>query len=714
MTQRQTKYDFLITSPGTPLPLGSNIINNGIQFSIFSRHARSVSLVLFHGKEPDAAFTEIVLDRNLNKTGDIWHIWIDRLTEGQVYGYRIDGEYRPESGHRFNYNKLLLDPYARALTGNFTWDLNKARGVILNSEHEPLSWNGEDSTYNVPKSIVLASIDNSEKSFLKIPENDLIIYELHLKGYTAHDSSGVNAPGTYTGLTEKIPYLQELGVNAVELLPIQEFDENENAMTNPVTGEKLKNFWGYSTISFFAPKGSYASKGNTGEQVKEFRDMVKKFHESGIEVILDVVFNHTHEGSYRGPTLSFRGIDNSIYYILEENSWDYKNYSGCGNTFNCNHPLVRQFIVDCLRYWVIEMDVDGFRFDLASILGRDQDGEMLNNPPLIEWIEEDPILRDRKIIAEAWDAGGAYQVGEFPGRWSEWNGRYRDDVRRFWRGDSGLKGAFATRLTGSSDLYFSSSPTRSINFVTCHDGFTLNDLVSYSQKHNIENGELNKDGENNNYSFNFGTEGPSDDKQTEDLRIRSIKNFIATLFLSLGIPMLLAGDEFRRTQKGNNNSYCQDNEISWIDWNLVEENREIFEFTKKMISFRKKHQIFRKHSFFTGKNSESHGKPDIIWYNERLNSPKWDSDENILALYLNGEYAPDTMGNRDRDIFMAFNATEEDKAFRLPMPYSGFKWELIIDTSRRNGNDITEEGKGIVINGDSVKVNRNSMVVLLA
>jgi len=714
MTPKQTKYDFLITSPGTPLPLGSNIFNNGIQFSIFSRHARAVSLILFHSNDTDSDFTEIVLDKNLNKTGDIWHIWIDRLKKGQVYGYKIDGEYRPEEGHRYNFNKLLLDPYSRAITGNFKWDLDKARGVILNSEHEALSWNGEDSTYHVPRSIVIEGIDNSEKSFLKIPENELIIYELHLKGFTAHGSSGISNPGTYMGLTEKIPYLKKLGVNAVELLPIQEFDEYENIMVNPVTGEKLKNFWGYSTISFFAPKGSYACSGNTGEQVREFREMVKKFHEAEIEVILDVVFNHTHEGDYRGPTLSFRGIDNSIYYMLEENNIEYKNYSGCGNTFNCNHPLVRQFIVDCLRYWVIEMDVDGFRFDLASILGRDQDGEMLNNPPLIEWIEEDPILRNRKIIAEAWDAGGAYQVGKFPGRWSEWNGRYRDDIRRFWRGDEGFKGPFATRLTGSSDLYFSSTPTRSINFITCHDGFTLNDLVSYNEKHNIENGELNRDGENHNFSYNWGTEGPTDDKSIDTLRVRNIKNFISTLFLSLGIPMLLAGDEFRRTQNGNNNSYCQDNDISWVNWNLLEENSEILEFTQRIISFRKKHQIFRRENFFTGKTERGYRGPDIKWFNERLNEPKWDSPDNTLAVYLNGEYSPDSMGNRDRDIYMAFNATSKNVTFKLPMPFSGFKWELIIDTSRGSGSDILEEGKGIIINGDSVKVNNNSMIVLLA
>ncbi len=714
MTKKQMNCNNLKTSPGTPLPLGSNIINNGVQFSIFSRNANSVSLILFHGTSPEADFTEIVLDKDLNKTGDIWHIWVEGISQGQIYGYKMNGEYRPEKGNRFNYNKLLLDPYARALTGDFEWDLSKARGSDLNSENGGISWNGEDSTYHVPRSIVIDRIDNSSKSFLNIAETDLIIYELHLKGFTAHESSGVAAPGTYSGLTEKIPYFKELGINAVELLPIQEFDEYENTMVNPKTGETLKNFWGYSTIAFFAPKSSYASTGRTGEQVQEFREMVKKFHDAGIEVILDVVFNHTHEGDFRGPTLSFRGIDNSIYYMLEENNWAYKNYSGCGNTFNCNHPLVRQFIVDCLQYWVIEMDIDGFRFDLASILGRDQDGAMLNNPPLIEWIEEDPILRDRKIIAEAWDAGGAYQIGEFPGRWSEWNGRYRDDVRKFWRGDPGLKGNFATRLTGSSDFYFSSSPTRSINFITCHDGFTLNDLVSYNQKHNMENGESNRDGENNNFSYNWGEEGPSKDPAIETLRIRNIKNYLATLFLSAGIPMLLAGDEFRRTQGGNNNSYCQDNEISWVNWNFLEKNNEIFQFTKKIISLRKRHEIFKKNSFFTGLTSQGQNGPDIKWYGEDGKSPIWDSPENILGVYLNGAYSPDRMGNRDRDVFIAFNATSSERKFQLPMPCSGFKWELIIDTAREQGKDIFDEGKGVVIKGNSIKVKNNSLIVLLA
>ncbi|MGL4370489.1 MAG: glycogen debranching protein, partial [Spirochaetota bacterium] len=393
---------------------------------------------------------------------------------------------------------------------------------------------------------------------LKTRFKDTIIYEAHVKGFTYHQSSGVENKGTYKGITEKIPYLKELGVTAIELMPIQEFDENENLNINPATGEKLKNYWGYSTISFFAPRGRYASTGATGEQVYEFKEMVRDLHNAGIEIILDVVFNHTAEGDHSGPTLCFRGIDNTIYYMLEQDKRYYKNYSGCGNTFNCNNPIAREFIIDCLKFWVIEMHIDGFRFDLASILGRDEAGNILANPPLIERIEADPILRNTKIIAEAWDAAGAYQVGNFPGRWAEWNGKYRDDIRRFWKGDENMTGVFATRLTGSSDLYGNSrSPLHSINFITCHDGFPLNDLVCYNGKHNEANGEQNRDGENNNLSYNWGIEGPESTELLENLRKQMLRNFLATLFLSQGTPMLLSGDEFRRTQKGNNNAYCQ-------------------------------------------------------------------------------------------------------------------------------------------------------------
>jgi len=706
-------YKNLKTAPGLPTPLGAYVHNNGVQFSIFSRNASGVKLILFHNSEPDSDFTEIALDPFLNKTGDVWHIWIEGLSEGQVYGYRISGEYDPANGHRFNENKLLIDPYSRAITGNFIWDLSKACGIELNVSNEAESFSTVDSGPYVPRSIVINGRNEIVKSPIRIPENDLIIYELHVKGFTAHHSSKVNFPGTFKGLTEKIPYLKELGINAVELLPIQEFDEYENININPFTGERLKNYWGYSTIAFFAPKGSYSSSGTLGQQVKEFREMVRAFNDAGIEVFLDVVFNHTHEGDHRGPTLSFRGIDNSIYYILDEDKRFYKNFSGCGNTVNCNHPLVRQFILDALRYWFIEMDVDGFRFDLASILGRDQKGEILSNPPLIEWIEEDPILRNAKIIAEAWDAGGAYLVGKFPGRWAEWNGRYRDDVRRFWRGEKGLKGAFATRITGSSDLYSTTSPCRSINFITCHDGFTLNDLVSYNNKHNLENGEDNRDGENHNFSCNWGEEGPTKNQEIEKIRKRMIKNFIATLFISLGVPMLLSGDEFRRTQKGNNNSYCQDNEISWINWDLLQENSDIFEFTKSMILFRKEHPMLRSIRFYTGEQGAQFTTEDIQWKTPENTTPDWDDEDLCIAALINGAYAEEIFLIPDSDFYMMFNPSNTDIVFSLPQSPSGRRWKLSINTAAQRGMDIYLKDEPI-IEREKITVEAHSMIILTA
>ncbi|MCL2154510.1 MAG: glycogen debranching protein GlgX [Leptospirales bacterium] len=707
------KYEELKTAAGLPQPFGAIIINGGIQFVIFSRNAASVELLIFHSAESDAEYTIFKLDPEYNKTGDIWHIWIEGLGEGTVYAYRIDGKYDPDKGHRFNKHKLLIDPYTRALTGNFIWDLSKACGVIWGSADEANSFSDINSIPYSPRSIVTVSSEKIDKIRLKIPENDLIIYELHVRGFTAHNSSAVSAPGTFMGLAEKIQYLKELGVNAVELLPIHEFDEFENTNINPITGERLKNFWGYSTIAFFAPKSNYSSSGMTGEQVVEFRNMVEEFNKNGIEVILDVVFNHTHEGDHRGPTLSFRGIDNSIYYMLDSDKSMYKNYSGCGNTVNCNHPYVRQMIVDSLRYWFIEMNVDGFRFDLASILGRDQNGEMLSNPPLIEWIAEDPILRNAKIIAEAWDAGGAYQVGKFPGRWAEWNGRYRDDIRRFWRGDDEVKGDFATRITGSSDLYSTTNPGRSINFITCHDGFTLNDLVCFNNKHNIENGEDNRDGENNNYSFNCGIEGLNSTPAIERLRIKMIKNYIATLFLSLGVPMLLSGDEFRRTQKGNNNSYCQDNEISWVNWNLLDTHNEIFEFTKNMIRFRKKHHILRSKKFFTG-DELSNGIEDISWHGTEILNPEWENGEPFIAALINGEFAKTSSQEGDSDFFMIFNATFDDLDFQIPKSPSGRKWKISINTELIAGKDIDLEDNNSYYTSPLIKVKHKSVIVLTA
>ncbi len=699
------------TAPGKPLPLGANFYGTGVQFSIFSRNAKSVYLILFHDTSEDSLYDEFLLDYHKNKTGDIWHIWIENIKHGQTYGYKFDGQYEPEIGHRFNINKFLVDPYAKAVSGNFKWDTSKAIGYDPETENSNLSFSSIDSARTSPRSIVI----DTDLDLIHKPLNrdsvDAIIYELHVRGFTYNENSGVSKRGTFKGLTEKIPYLKDLGITAVELMPIQEFDELENVNINPVTGERLKNYWGYSTMAFFAPNNNYCSSRTTGEQVKEFREMVTAFHEAGIEVIMDVVFNHTSEGDHTGPTVSFRGIDNKIYYILEDDKRFYKNYSGCGNTFNCNQPLVREFILDCLRYWVIEMKIDGFRFDLASILGRDESGNLNKNPSLIEIIEDDPILRNTKIIAEAWDAAGAYQVGSFPGRWSEWNGKYRDDVRRFWKRETNTTGFFATRITGSSDLYGYAElgPIHSINFITCHDGFTLNDLVSYNNKHNLENGENNRDGENNNTSFNNGIEGNIATPYIEKKRSRQIKNFIGTLFLSQGIPMLLAGDEFRRTQNGNNNSYCQDNEISWIDWSMLEKNNDIFRFVKYMIEFRKKHPSLRRENFFSGTAYNGNSQPDISWHGEEPFKPDWSVDSHSIAMLINGNYTLKDDGSPDNDIFIIFNASLESSNYNLPESPSGRKWIIAVDTFNESG--ITPE---VDLKENKYYVNKNSLVILFA
>lgn len=704
--------------PGLPVPPGVKLDSDGAQFSILSRHATGVTLLLFENSEDDTAYMEYILDPAINRTGDIWHIWISDIKEGQLYGYRIDGPYEPVHGHRFNPNKLVLDPYAKAVSGNHTWDFTMAVGYDPRSENEDLSFSRTDNVQHSPKCIVtgLHTDNDSTPRPLTIPMDETIIYELHVKGFTFSSTSGTTAPGTYRGLAEKIPYLKELGITAVELMPVQEFDEFENVNVNPLTGEKLKNFWGYSTISFFAPKAKYSHTGKMGEQVWEFREMVKQFHNSGIEVILDIVFNHTAEGDHLGPTINFRGIDNSIYYILKNDKRFYHNFSGCGNTLNCNHPLVRDYILDCLRYWVVEMYVDGFRFDLASILGRDQKGNILSNPPLLERISEDPILRNTKIIAEAWDAGGAYQVGAFPGRWAEWNGAYRDDVRSFWKRDTGTVRNFATRLTGSYDLYGSlnKNPLNSINFITCHDGFTMNDLVSYTTKHNIANGEHNRDGENNNLSFNLGIEGNDATPLIHSLRNRQIKNFMTTLFMSQGVPMILAGDEFRRTQQGNNNAYCQDNEISWLNWELMDTHSDIVRFLKMLIRFRKQHPVLRQARFTTGDTATGFNAPDCQWHGIQPGKPDWNDHSHSIALQLNGRYTRLTHERNDRDIYMVFNASLYTLTFQIPRPFNGSKWIDIIDTSRESPYDILDETDASLIEEKEIRVKKLSSRVLIS
>ncbi len=535
-------------SRGAPLPLGATAIRDGINFAVFSRDATSVTLVLFrpHQQKP---FREVSFDIRFNRTGHIWHAFIKGLDPGIRYGYRMDREHNSNPRlYRYDPRIVLLDPCAKAISGHTSWASQK------------------DGGYNHRRSIVLdGEFDWGTDQPLNIPLSETVIYEVHLRGFTRDPSSKVAKPGTFAGLIEKIPYLQDLGITAVELLPVHEFEELDSDRVNPFTGERLRNYWGYQPISFFAPNAAYSSRKGDGDQVREFKQLVKSLHQAGIEVILDVVFNHTAEGNDLGPTFSFRGIDNTVYYIVDPHTGAYLNYSGCGNTLNCNHPVVRELIADCLRYWVMEMHVDGFRFDLASILGRGQDGSVLLNPPLLETLAHDPVLANTKLIAEAWDAAGLYQVGTFPAwsRWAEWNGKFRDEVRRFVRAEPGMVSNLATRLVGSPDLYRTSSrePYHSINFVTCHDGFTLADLVSYDSKHNEINGEDNVDGTTDNLSWNCGVEGPTDWVEINALRRRQMKNFATILLLADGVPMILAGDEMARTQLGNNNAYCQDNEI---------------------------------------------------------------------------------------------------------------------------------------------------------
>ncbi|MBN1352091.1 glycogen debranching protein GlgX [candidate division KSB1 bacterium] len=705
--------------PGRPLPLGAHLKDGGAHFALFSRHATNVWLLLFDNPEDTKSHHSIQLNAKQHRTGDIWHVEVKGVSAGQLYAWRVAGPYDPANGHRFNPNKLLVDPYARALSGNYTWDLAGARGYDPASPEKDRSYSTRDDAAGIPKCILLDDeFDWQGDKPLNYPLGDCIIYETHVRGLTLHPTSGAQHPGTFEGIVEKIPYFKELGITSLELLPVQEFDELEIIQKNPITGDQLENYWGYSTIAFFAPKSRYCSGGQMGEQVTAFKTMVRELHKAGIEVILDIVLNHTSEGNETGPTLCFRGLDNVIYYLLEKDRRFYKNYSGCGNTLNCNHPIVRDFVLDCLRYWVIEMHVDGFRFDLASILGRGEDGEILENPPLVNRIAEDPILRNTKIIAEAWDAAGAYQVGSFPGkRWAEWNGRYRDDIRRFWRGDSGLIPIFATRIAGSSDLYQDDGrqPFHSINFITCHDGFTLNDLVSYNEKHNEANGEENRDGSNDNNSFNFGVEGITDDPKIEKMRKQQIKNLLTTLLISQGTPMLLGGDEFRRTQNGNNNAYCQNNEISWYDWSFIEKHPEIFRFFKTLIALRRKHPIFRRPHFFAGIDRNHNHYRDIHWFDHRAQEHNWNEKSRTLTCILDGSSIETGAVYDDNDVCIMVNIDFKSRRFRIPNAPPGKKWFLSIDTSKESPDDILPlDGEKYLQKQTCYTLSQRSMVVLFS
>jgi glycogen operon protein len=665
------------------LPLGTTALADGVNFVILCRHGTAVWLVIYplEGGEPMA---EIALDPSKNRTGNHWHVLVSGLPAAFRYGWRVDGPKGRQ--HRFNPSIVLLDPASTAISDGAFWGCptsTPGRRIGRHSLFIRRSFNWQE---DVPP---------------RIPLEDSIIYELHVRGFTCHPTSGVAHPGTFAGLVEKIPYLKWLGVTAVEMLPIHEFDECDCIFTNPKTGERLRDFWGYNSIAFAAPKGAYASAGREYGQVTEFREMVRAFHQAGIEVILDVVFNHTGEGDERGPTYSFRGLDNDLYYLLTPEG-KYLNFSGTGNTLNCNHPIVRGLIMDCLRFWVADMHVDGLRFDLASVFGRDLDGNVLVQPPVVESIAADGVLADTKLIAEPWDAAGLYQVGHFPygRRWSEWNGRYRDDVRRFWRGEVGMAGDLATRLCGSADLYEASGrrPWHSINFVTSHDGFTLWDLVSYNRKHNEANGEENRDGLEENFSWNCGAEGPTTNPQILELRRRQAKNFIATLLLSQGVPMLMAGDEFLRTQQGNNNAWCQDNEISWVDWSLAEKNADFLRFVRGMIALRHRHPALRRRDFFRGPGPKKDHEPDIVWLGVKPGMPPFSATSRALALMLDGSQ---TGREPDQHFYIACNAQSTRQAFWISASPSGGTWRRVVDTALAPPLDIVEEAEGIKLTANT-------------
>ncbi|MCL2528262.1 MAG: glycogen debranching protein GlgX [Defluviitaleaceae bacterium] len=711
--------DFSISN-GKAMPLGASLTEDGVNFAIFSRHATLITLILFESTEKDSPYVEIPLNTRGAKTGDIWHCHVQGLKVGACYLYKADGPYEPEQGLRFNRHRALIDPYAKSLHNTGNWDFGKCTGFDTASTTGDLSFSSDENLADVPRCIVIddGDFDWQGDVPLNYPLRFSVLYETHVKGLTAHPNSGVKHPGTYLGVIEKIPYFKELGVTSLEFLPIQEFNENEYPRTNPRTGKPLVNYWGYSTVAFFAPKESYALDRSPGGPVREFKTMVRELHKAGIEVILDVVFNHTGEGNENGPTLSFRGLDNPIYYMLCDNKRYYKNYSGCGNTVNCNHPVVRAFIMRCLSYWVVEMHVDGFRFDLGSILGRDQNGNLMESPPMLESIAEDPILSSTKIIAEAWDAGGAYQVGWFPGgRWAEWNDRYRDDVRKYWRGDPKETRHLATRLSGSSDLYLRDGrkPFHSINFITSHDGFSLKDLVSYNGKHNDENGEENRDGGDNNYSYNYGYEGSSADPVQEGIRERQLKNFFATLLVSLGTPMILGGDEMGRTQGGNNNAYCQDNEISWYDWSLLDKNKNLFNFVKEMIAFRLRHPGFMRPEFYTGRGGNYKAIPDITWYSDKGVGIDWDHIGYTFALYINGRQA-DVLRDRDvSDFYVMFNPSLDMVHFSIPPANDLKRWFRAVDTSLNYPEDILPDGSEKPLKFPyKYKVKARSMVILIS
>lgn len=676
---------------GHSTPLGATFRDGGVNFSLFSRHASGVTLLLFDHVNDSVPSRTYVLDPAVNRTYHYWHLFVPNLQPGQIYAYRVAGAYDPARGLRFDPAKVLLDPYSR--------------GVVVPEQYERQSAVAAgDNAAQAMKCIVVDPhvYDWEGDRPLQHSTARTIIYEMHVRGFTRHPNSGVaqGLRGTYAGLIEKIPYLQQLGITAVELLPVFQFDAQD-------CPPGKVNYWGYAPIGFFAPHQAYSSRRDPLGPVDEFRDMVKALHRAGIEVILDVVFNHTAEGDHRGPILSFRGIDNPSYYLLNESGASYANYSGCGNTLNANHPVVRRMIIDCLRYWVEEMHVDGFRFDLASILTRDAKGHPLPNPPVLWDIESEPSLAGTKLLAEAWDAAGLYQVGSFVGdSWREWNGRFRDDVRDFFRGAPGAVRHVADRILGSPEIYAPEQreAEQSVNFVTCHDGFTLNDLVSYNKKHNDSNGEGNRDGANDNRSWNCGVEGPTDDPLTERLRERQIKNFLTVTLLSLGMPMLLMGDEVRRTQQGNNNAYCQDNEISWFDWSLVEQHAGLLRFAQLLIARRTMRLLAHEHRRTSLTELLTQARKE--WHGVQLQQPDWGDASQSVALNAD-------LQQQSLSFHLILNAYREPLKFALPTLPSNNRWRRWIDTALASPEDITCWEDAPAVPDTTYRAESHSVVVLI-
>ena len=636
---------------------GATAIPGGVNFTIHSRNATSCELLLFHRREEEPY--AIIPFPEHYKIGDVYSMIVFKLNiEEFEYAYRLDGPYEPSRGLVFNKSKCLLDPYARAVTGQSVW--------------------GKMTNYKYKARVVKDDFDWGDFKQPKLPMEDLIIYELHVRGFTKDSSSGVSFPGTFDGLKEKIPYLKELGINAVELMPIFEFDETRDR--REVNGNVLLDYWGYNPVSFFAPNTSYSAGAEYNREGNELKNLIKLLNENNIEVFLDVVFNHTAEGNELGPYISFKGFDNNIYYMLTPDG-KYYNFSGCGNTLNCNHPVVQQLILECLRYWVTTYRVNGFRFDLATILGRNEDGSPMSKPPLIQSLAFDPILGHTKLIAEAWDAGGLYQVGSFPSwrRWLEWNGKYRDDIRAFLKGDGGLAYAASCRIAGSRDLYDPAmrGNNASVNFINCHDGFTLYDLYSYNGKHNEANGWGNRDGENQNFSWNCGAEGDTNDKEIIKLRKRMIKNAITVLMCSRGIPMFFAGDEFCNTAYGNNNAYCQDNQVSWLDWNLLKKNKDIFTYFKEIIAFRKQHNVIRRDGELC-----SMGFPCISTHGVKAWQNQYDANTKVIGVMFAGKYDKGESAGKDDIVYMGINAYWEDMKLELPDLESNRKWRIVVNTMK--------------------------------